>query len=210
VSGFHKPTAGRILLDGKDVTGLPAHEIARLGMARTFQTTHLFTEATVLENVLVGHRLRTTSNLWDALFRTPRLRREEKKCRDRAMECLSFVGLEHLADMPVSSISQEAQKRVAIALALATDPQIVLLDEPAGGINPEETAELTALIRKMVEHGLTVCLIEHKMQMVMDLADTIMVLHHGSKIAQGTPEEISRNEEVIEAYLGRRDVAGNS
>lgn len=202
VSGFYKPDSGRVLLDDEDVTGIPAHRAVKSGMARTFQTTNLFDESTVLDNVIVGHRVRTKSNVFDAVFRTPRLRREEKECRDEALEALEFVGVAHLADRPVGSISQEAKKRVSIALALATKPKIVLLDEPAAGVNNEETEGLATLIRKMVEHDLTVCLVEHKMGMVMGLADKIMVLHHGEKIAEGSPREISSNEKVIEAYLG--------
>jgi branched-chain amino acid transport system ATP-binding protein len=202
ISGFYRPTHGRVIMDGEDITNYPVHQTVRLGMARTFQMTSLFDDSTVLDNAIVGHRVRTKSNLFDAVFRTPRARREERQCRERAMEALSFVGVDHLADRMVGSIYQEARKRVSIALALATDPKIALLDEPAAGVNKEETEGLAALIRKMVEHGYTVLLVEHKMGMVMELADKIMVLHHGEKLAEGPPEEISSNERVIEAYLG--------
>jgi branched-chain amino acid transport system ATP-binding protein len=203
VSGVHKPSAGRIVLDGDDITRLPAHRVAARGVARTFQTTALFPQATVLDNVMVGHRLRTHSTLWDALLRTPRHRREERQCRELAREALAFAGVDHLAHHPAASISQEAKKRVAIALALATEPRLVLLDEPAGGINSGETEGLMTLIRALVEQrGLTVCLVEHKMRMVMALADRIMVLHHGRKIAEGTPQEVCRDAGVIAAYLG--------
>ncbi|SET35089.1 branched-chain amino acid transport system ATP-binding protein [Salinibacillus kushneri] len=202
VSGLYRPTSGQVLFKGKDISNLKANKVAKLGVARTFQTTHLFEQATVFDNVIVGHRLRTKANLFDSIFHTKRLKREEEQCKEKALEVLQFVGLEHAVDHLVANISQEEKKRVAFALALATDPEIVFLDEPTAGINPDETAELSELIEKMAENGLTICLIEHKMQMIMNLAEQIMVLNYGEKIAQGTPEEINRNEEVIKAYLG--------
>lgn len=207
ISGFHKPTSGTITFEGKDITKIPVHIGARLGIARTFQTTHLFEQASVIDNVIVGHRLRTKSNLFDAVFRTKREKREEKAAYDKAMETLEFTGLIDLATRQVAGISQEAKKRVAIALALATAPKVLFLDEPAAGINPEETDGLAKLIKKIAESGITICTIEHKMQMIMGLADRIMVLNHGAKIAEGTPTEIKNNPAVIEAYLGGDAVA---
>jgi branched-chain amino acid transport system ATP-binding protein len=207
ISGFHQPTSGSVIYDGTDITSLKAFQIAKLGVARTFQTTNLFEQSTVLDNVIIGHRLRTSSGLFDAIFRTSRLKREEKECRDKAFEVLDFVGLTDLAYHPVAGISQEAKKRTAFALALATNPSIVFLDEPAAGVNPEETNGLADLIKKMVTKDITVCLIEHKMQMIMNLADKIMVLNYGEKIAEGTPEEIKNNKVVIEAYLGGGEIA---
>lgn len=207
ISGFHKPTSGTILFEGKDITKTPAHIGARMGIARTFQTTHLFERSTVLDNIIVGHRLRTKSKLYDAIFRTKREKLEEDNAYQKAMESLEFVGLAHLAHTPVATITQEAKKRVAIALALATDPKVMFLDEPAAGINPEETEGLADLMKELAANGITICTIEHKMQMIMDLADKIMVLNHGAKIAEGTPEEIKNNPIVIEAYLGGDPVA---
>lgn len=202
ISGMLKPTSGQIQFKGQDITGLPANKIAKLGISRTFQTTTLFERATVFENVVVGYRLRTKTNLFDAIFHTPRFKREEEESKEKAIEVLQFTGLMDVADQVVANISQEEKKRTAFALALATDPELVFLDEPTAGINPEETDQLSQLIVDMANKGITVCLIEHKMQMIMQLAENIMVLNYGEKIAEGTPQEIQNNEQVIKAYLG--------
>ncbi|MBT2682509.1 ABC transporter ATP-binding protein [Bacillus sp. ISL-37] len=202
ISGFHPPSSGSIILKGQDITRMPPNKIAEMGIARTFQTTNLFEQSTVLDNVVVGHRLRTKSNLLDAVLRTKRLKREEEQCREKALEVINFTGLEKVAGKLVGSLTQEEKKRTAFALALATEPEIVFLDEPAAGVNPDETEGLAHLMKKMVDKGITVCLIEHKMQMIMKLADKIMVLNYGEKIAEGTADEIQNDPAVIKAYLG--------
>ena len=207
IAGTLQPTSGRIRFKDADVTDLRADQVARLGVARTFQTTSLFEQASVFDNLIVGHRQRTRSGLFDALIGSKRLKAEERACRDKAAEVLDFVGLSRIADCPAADASQEQRKRIAFALALATEPAILLADEPAGGVNPEETAGLAELMRKIVRSGLTLCLIEHKMEMVMSLADKIIVLDHGEKIAEGSPSEIRSNPAVIEAYLGPDNAA---
>jgi branched-chain amino acid transport system ATP-binding protein len=202
ISGVVAPTAGSIRFDGADITHLRADQVARLGISRTFQTTALFDMATVLDNLIIGHRLRTESGLFDVLVNSGRLRLEEHLCREKARDALEFVGLSHIGHRMAGDISQEERKRVAFALALSTDPKLLLLDEPAGGVNPEETEGLSELIRKLVRHNFTVCLVEHKMEMIMRLADKITVLNYGEKIAEGTPAEIRANPAVIDAYLG--------
>lgn len=202
ISGLLRPTSGQIYLEGVPIAGLRPHQIARKGIARTFQTTALFYQLRVIDNLVVAHKLRTTHGLLATLFRTRRWRADREKSLAKAVEVLEFIGLREKALNPVSTLSQEEQKRLAIGIALATEPKIVLLDEPTAGLIQEETDGVMRLIKKLKAAGVTVCVIEHKMRMIMDLAERIIVLNYGNKIAEGTPEEISRNDAVIQAYLG--------
>ncbi|MDP2320913.1 MAG: ABC transporter ATP-binding protein [Acidobacteriota bacterium] len=204
ISGALPPTSGRIVFEGEDVTRLAAHQMARRGMARTFQATTLFADATAIENVLVGYRQRTRSGLWDALVRSGRLAREEREAHDAARATLELVGLGDRADRLANSLTQEQQKRLAMALALVAQPRLLLLDEPFAGINAEQSRGLIALIERIAAGGVTVCLIEHQMQAVMHLCQRIMVLDYGKRIAEGTPEEIRLDPAVLEAYLGHK------
>jgi branched-chain amino acid transport system ATP-binding protein len=203
LTGVYKPTAGLVFFDNDDMTGRPPHAFTQRGIGRTFQNIRLFQNMTALENVLVGMHVRLKGNLFEAILRTPRVKREEREARVRARELLDFSGLRRKDDELGKNLSYGDQRRLEVARALATQPKLLLLDEPTAGMNPQETADFTAFVARLrEEQGLTVLLIEHDMRVVMGVSDRVTVLDYGEKIAEGTPQEIQKNERVIEAYLG--------
>jgi branched-chain amino acid transport system ATP-binding protein len=206
LTGLYRPTSGRIAYEGRDITGKRPDRIVAMGVARTFQNIRLFATMSATENVLVGEHARLRAGLFGSILRTPRVRREEREAREKARETLRYVGLrESIFDEISANLSYGDQRRLEIARALASDPQLLLLDEPTAGMNPEESARLTAFMEKLRdERGLTILLIEHDMRVVMGVSERITVLDHGEKIAEGKPDEVRANERVVEAYLGKQ------
>ena len=203
LTGVYKPTAGRVVFADEDLTNMPPHVFTQRGIGRTFQNIRLFQNMTALENVLVGMHTRLKGRLVEAVLRTPRVKHEEHDARDRARALLEYSGLRRKDDEIGRNLSYGDQRRLEVARALATEPKLLLLDEPTAGMNPQETADFTSFVGKLrEERGLTVLLIEHDMRVVMGVSDRVTVLDYGEKIAEGTPGEIQKNERVIEAYLG--------
>jgi branched-chain amino acid transport system ATP-binding protein len=204
ITGLRRADAGQIFLEGEDIKDLPTHRIAAKGIGRTFQNIRLFPYLSVLDNVKVGSHLLNETTLWDTALKTRRFRKVEREMEDFCMDLLRQTGLTEKKDQYARNLPYGEQRKLEIARALASKPKLLLLDEPAAGMNPAETAELDDFIRSLKAKGITILLIEHDMKLVMSIADTISVIDYGVKIAEGTASEIQSNERVIEAYLGKR------
>jgi branched-chain amino acid transport system ATP-binding protein len=202
ITGLYPPSSGDILFNGQSVAGLPPHRIARAGIARTFQNIRLFAQMTAVDNVMVGEHCRMHAGLWGAMLRLPGQRREEREAESRALETLRTMGLENYAETYASSLPYGLQRRLEIARALASKPALLLLDEPAAGLNPHEKTELMSSISALRDSGLTIFLIEHDMRLVMTISERIVVLDRGEKIADGDAAEVRNDPGVIAAYLG--------
>ncbi len=202
ITGFESPTAGEVRFDGRAVTGLPPQDLAALGIGRTFQTPQICADLTALENVMLGAHLRLRRNPVAAMLRLGGIGQRDRALRSKAADLLAFVGIPGSGDLPGRGMAYGDLKRLEIARALAAEPRLLCLDEPAAGLNPRETRDLDDLIRRIADSGVTVMLVEHDMRLVMSLSQHIVVLNYGRKIAEGPPDEVERDAEVLSAYLG--------
>jgi branched-chain amino acid transport system ATP-binding protein len=209
ISGFFPPSRGRVTFEDQDITGLRADEIAQGGISRTFQAATLFMSLSVLENVFVGCHMRYETKIWKRLLRIPSALKEENTLRGRAKEIVDFMGLGKVKNELAKNLPHGHQKILSVSIALAAQPKLLLLDEPVTGMNPTEIQTMMDLIQGIRDSGVTIAIVEHNMKTVMNLCNRLVVLNYGKKIAEGTPEEILKNEEVIEAYLGEKEAPGN-
>ena len=207
VSGVMRVTSGEIRIFGRDIGGLRPHQVARLGVGRTFQTTQVFADKTVLENAMVGRHLRVKTGLWSAQLHTRFFRDQEAQHRERSLDILEAVGLHEHAARRAGQVPNALQQRIAIAMALANEPELLLLDEPTGGLMEQEVLDLMGLLRRIRDRGVTIMLIEHKMRLVRQVSDRIAVLTNGSLICEGRPEQVLNDSRVVEAYLGTADTS---